>query len=257
VNRERLSLKPTEQSLDAIAEVAEFLRPDQEDLCSWHDSYVSHHSQRIALDLDIVKTYVTSSNASVLAFGSLPLLFTAGMANSGLEVTGCDIAPERYASAIEKANLDVVKCNIEHETLPFADNAFDGIVFNELFEHLRINPIFTLSEVLRVIKPGAPVMISTPNLRSVEGIRNFLFHNRAYSCSADVYDEYAKLEKLGHMGHVREYTTKEVTSFLTKVGFKVTHMLFRGDVDSSWGNWLINYKKSLSPFVSYVAIKPN
>ncbi|MCH1551116.1 MAG: hypothetical protein L7T19_08145 [Pseudomonadales bacterium] len=47
------------------------------------------------------------------------MLFTAGMANSGLEVTGCDIAPERNASAIEKANLDIVKCNIEHETFSF------------------------------------------------------------------------------------------------------------------------------------------
>jgi hypothetical protein len=31
-------------------------------------------------------------------------------------------------------------CDIETQKLSFADDSFDAVVFNELFEHLRINP---------------------------------------------------------------------------------------------------------------------
>jgi hypothetical protein len=43
-----------------------------------------------------------------------------------------------------------------------------------------------------------------------------------------VYRQYEKLESLGHMGHVREYTTREVCDFLTRVGFRVDKIVFRG-----------------------------
>jgi hypothetical protein len=39
--------------------------------------------------------------------------------------------------------------------------------------------------------------------------------------------EYSKLETLGHMGHVREYTVPEVGHTLSNLGFKCSKVLYR------------------------------
>jgi SAM-dependent methyltransferase len=249
------SFYPSKESLAIIEDWATQLSPEDQDLCKWHDSYVSTHKLRIALDLDIVNEHV-NQGSSVLEFGSVPPLFTAALSSSNYDVAGIDIAPERYKSTIEKLGINVYKCDIELEKLPFDDNSFDAIVFNELFEHLRINPIFTLSEVLRVLKPEGILLLSSPNLRSLNGIYNFLLRNRAYSCSGDTYAEYQKLEKLGHMGHVREYTTTEIIEFLKNVGFVVTTIIYRGRFNTDFKQLLARLFPSLRPFASYVSKKP-
>lgn len=251
---ESQSFYPSEESLSIIESCATALSPEDQALSEWHYSYVTNHKLRIALDLDVVKAQV-NQGGSILEFGSVPLLFTAALSSSNYSVTGIDIAPERYKKAIERIGINIIKCDIEKEKLPLDGNSFDAVVFNELFEHLRINPIFTLSEVLRVMKPGGIMMLSSPNLRSLNGIYNFMIRNRSYSCSGNIYAEYQKLEKLGHMGHVREYTTTEVIEFLKNIGFDVTSVIYRGRFDSNIKQLLARFIPSLRPFVSYVSKK--
>ena len=252
---ERLPYHPTPQSSNTIKTVEALLTPENSELAAWHQNYILGHKNRIALDLDITQNHVPE-NARILEFGSIPLLLTKSLQLSNYDVTGVDIAPERYTNVLSRLGVDVIKCNIEVERLPFADNSFDAAIFNELFEHLRINPIFTLTEVLRILKPGGVLMLSTPNLRSIVGIKNFLFKNKAYSCSAKIYKEYKKLETLGHMGHVREYTTLEVSSFLRSVGFDVEKVIYRGRY-FGYKRMLLKLAPQLSPFVSYIAKKRN
>lgn len=256
MDRKRLAFSPSADSLRTIDSCSDEIFPETAELRAWHNSYMMSHKLRIALDLDIVKEH-TQPKSRLLEIGSIPLLLTSALQKCGYKVTGCDLAPERYASSIEKIGIDVVKCDIETAILPFPDNTFDAVVCNEIFEHLRINPIFTLSEVLRVLKPSAPLLLSSPNLRSLKGLSNFLFRNKAYSCSGDIYAEYQKLSKLGHMGHVREYTTREVIEFLENIGFIVAKTIFRGQYRGNIPCFIITVVPGLSPFVSYVAIKPD
>lgn len=250
-----MSFTPSASALQTIDECARALAPQSTELSAWHQSYLSNHRLRIAHDLDIITDAIPKSK-SVVEFGSIPLVLTAALKSCGYQVTGCDIAPERYASTVAAMGLNVVKCNIETQELPFADKSFDAVIFNELFEHLRINPVFTLTEVLRIMKPNGILTLSTPNLRSLEGIRNFLLRDRAYSCTSSIYDEYKKLETIGHMGHVREYTRTEVVEFLQTVGFEVTAIVYRGDYRNPLKRTLIGLMPGLSPFVSYIATKP-
>jgi len=245
---------PSPSSLELVRRCASDLGPDDPTLDEWFQKYHRDHAIRIAHDLDFVARFC-ERDTSIVEFGSVPLLLTAPLVSLGHDVTGVDIDPSRFSSAISRIGAKVSKCDIENETLSFPDNTFDVSIFFELFEHLRINPIFTLREIYRVLKPGGVLLISTPNLRSLSGLNNFLLKNKCYSCSGDIYKEYEKLTKIGHMGHVREYTTLEVTEFLEKIGFSVEEIVFRGKYGDRFANGVVRLLPRLRPFSSFVARK--
>ena len=177
-----------------------------------------------------------------------------GLSELGNEVV--QVAPERFADGVVRSGVEVSRCDIEREALPFADDSFDLVLMNELFEHLRIQPIATLEEVLRVIRPGGRLMLSTPNLRSLRGVRNLLLHNQGHASSAGVYRQYDKLRTLGHMGHVREYTTYEVCEFLERIGFEVEELVFRGGHGRGAVGLLERWLPAWRPFFTVVAQVP-
>jgi len=43
-----------------------------------------------------------------------------------------------------------------------------------------------------------------------------------------IYEEWQKLERIGHMGHVREYTANELIEFVENFGFKLIKLEFTG-----------------------------
>ena len=167
------------------------------------------------------------------------------------------VAPQRYARSIQNLGVKVLSCDVENETLPIPDGQYDAVIFFEIFEHLRIDPIFTMKEVLRILKPNGILLLSSPNLKSINGLKNYLLRDRAYSCCGDIYSEFMKLETLGHMGHVREYTITEVTDFLRKIGFEIDKIIYRGRIAGTISKLIIRLFPSLRPFVTYVARKIN
>lgn len=243
-----------EQYLALVDDVAARIRPEDRSLDAWFSSYCRDHRERLAADLHIVERHV-EPGTRVLEYGAIPLVTTAALTTLDFDVAAVDVGPERFASAIASLDLDVARCDVETDPVPFAAETFGAVLFNELFEHLRINPIFTLGEVYRVLAPGGRLLLSTPNLRSFRGIRNLLFRNQGHAVSVGVYQQYEKLEVLGHMGHVREYTTREVSEFLARVGFRVDKIIYRGGhARGAVGvaEWLA---PSLRPFFTIIATK--
>jgi SAM-dependent methyltransferase len=127
------------------------------------------------------------------------------------------------AELIGQCQLDVRTCDIEREPLPFADGSFACALLCETFEHLRVDPLFTVSEIHRVLQPGGRLLLTTPNVYSLPTLGRILL-GRSY---ADPYVEFSKLRDLGHMGHVREYAMKEVTRFLVRSGFSLEMTAYR------------------------------
>jgi SAM-dependent methyltransferase len=246
---------PPAQELATVVSSAERITPDAEHMLRWFEQYVNSQKDRLAFDLEVIRKRC-DKGAAIIEFGAVPLLLTASLTRLGYSVRSIDIAADRFSRSIKDLNLDVVSCDIETEKLPFHDSQFDVALFNELFEHLRINPIFTMREVHRILKPGGLLFLSTPNLRSLAGLANFLLKNRCYSCESDPYDEFSKLEGLGHMGHVREYTTREITEFLGRIGFEVREIVFRGTFGKPWADALCRLASSLRPFATYIGVKP-
>ena len=227
VQREAEPRHLQKRHLALIDEIAARIEPEDPALEEWLSRYCRQHRQRLACDLAIVEGQVEPA-ARILEYGAIPLLLTGALTELGYNLSAIDVRPERFAKAIVALGLEIARCDVETEAVPFAAETFDVVLFNELFEHLRIDPIFTLSEVRRVLRPGGVLLLSTPNLRSLRGIRNLLLRNQGHAASAGVYEQYEKLERLGHMGHVREYTTREVADFLARVGFRIDKIIFRG-----------------------------
>ncbi|MDA8019275.1 MAG: class I SAM-dependent methyltransferase [Thermoanaerobaculia bacterium] len=247
--------RPPDRWLSLLDESARRIRPDDAQLESWFAAYVHNHRHRLAMDLQLLAEHV-EPGAQVLEYGAVPLLLTTALADNGYDVTGLDLAPERFASSIAEVGLEVTRCDIETEPVPFSDSSFDLVLFNELFEHLRIDPIFTLGEMLRVLRPGGTLLLSTPNLRSLRGLKNLLLHNQAHAVSGGVFEQWQKLGTLGHMGHVREYTVREVCDFLGHLGLRVERIVYRGGHGRGVVGLVERLAPSLRPFFTVEATRP-
>ena len=251
------------ESLDAPSPAAAMLaracaaeiEADDAALTDWARGYAAGSADRIAVDLDLLERFAPAGGR-VVEMGSAPFLFTLAAHRMGYDVTGVDIDPSRFRGMIDATGLKVVKSNFETERVGLEDAAADLIAFHEVFEHLRIDLIATFEEVFRLTKPGGIVLVSTPNLRSVRGIRNFLQRGKAYALTPRIYDEYAKLRRLGHMGHVREYTPAEVTEFLARIGFEVVSVIFRGLPGGRAARAITRAMPTLRPVMTVVIRRP-
>jgi SAM-dependent methyltransferase len=207
-----------ERAIASVEATLDLLDPSVRE---WGREYFSKHRARYASDLSMIRAL--HRGGTILEVGSMPCHLTACLQLMGYPVEGLDVDPARAEWFISHHRLNVRACNVETERIPAEDGAFTLVLFNEIFEHLRIDPIFTLEEVARVTAPGGRLMLTTPNLYSAT---NLLRMRRRMGVN-DIYDEYAKLRTIGHMGHVREYAPKEVVEFLTHFGFETRRVAYR------------------------------
>ncbi len=95
--------------------------------------------------------------------------FTDALRGLGHEVTPVDINEERE---------DYIYADM-NRALPFSDDAFDAAVCMEGIEHL-INPVNLLSELIRVVRPGGTIVVSTPNIMNFYSRLQFLLTGTFY-----------------------------------------------------------------------------
>lgn len=252
LQRESEGRSPSADSLQLLDTMARRISPDDPALLDWFERYRRRHRARLAADVDLLRAHV-AAGGRILDCGAVPPLLTAAAAALDYRVSAVDRAPQRFAGANEELDLDVHTCDIETEALPFAAGSFDAVLLNEVFEHLRIDPIFTVSELRRVLKSDGKLLLSTPNLRSFRGLRNLVVRNQGHAASAGIFEQYEKLRTLGHMGHVREYTTREVVEFLQRCGFRPRRIVYRGGHGVGLVGFAERCAPSLRPFFTVIA----
>lgn len=111
----------------------------------------------------LVKFAGIGKGSRVLDVGCGTGVVAVTAARAGAEVTGLDLAPALLARATENASLAGVRIEFgegDVENLPFDDASFDYVVsqFGHMFGP---RPDITVSEMLRVLKPGGIVAFST------------------------------------------------------------------------------------------------
>jgi len=230
-------------------ELEEKIESVDDELSAWSKNYFNEgNKKRYINDIALIKEYYSSGE--ILEIGAAPFHLTYLLKRSGYSVTGIDINPQRQSSFIKDTKLNIVKSNIENEPLPFEDNSFKYIIFNEIFEHLRINPIGTLREINRVLHPDGIFVISTPNLYGFRNVVNFLL-GKGFD---NPYEEFLKIETIKHMGHVRIYSVKQLKEFLLNTGYNPIKTQIK-TFDSYKGFWkLFILFPKLFPFFNSIQI---
>jgi SAM-dependent methyltransferase len=126
-------------------------------------------------------------------------------------VVGLDLSVG-YLGRARAAGAVPIAAAIDEQPLPFRDGSFDVVVFSEVIEHL-VDTDGVLDEILRVLRPGGTLVISTPNLGAWFN-RLLLLIGRQ-----PVFSEVSRRKVYGRggwqlAGHLRLFTHRAFTEFL-------------------------------------------
>lgn len=201
--------------LKALEKIGKSVNSDKTIHSDWNKNYFRDQKNRYIKDIEFYSGLDGISN--VLEIGAAPFHLSACLKEIGLNPTILDINPDRFSWFINEFDLDVKQCNVEIDEIPVQDNSHDLVIFTEIFEHLRINPIETLIKINKKMKPGGLIYLTTPNFFRYAAIRAMLLGRPP----TNGYLEYKKLSDIGHMGHVREYTKTEMYMFFENTGYEV------------------------------------
>jgi SAM-dependent methyltransferase len=121
-------------------------------------SYVWRFGQERRLDM--VRRYLPLEGARLLDIGCGLGAYVRRFSDFTSQAYGIDIDAPRV---VEGAQNGVARLGVAlSESLPYADGSFDGVLLNEVIEHVRSDRD-TLREALRVTKPGGRVVVFAPN----------------------------------------------------------------------------------------------
>ena len=116
--------------------------------------------------------------------------------------------------------------NIEKDVFPYEDETFDVVIFCEIIEHLLSDPVHTLTEIRRVLKPTGVMVLTTPNAARLENVCKMV-------AGVNIYDAYSGYGPYGR--HNREYTKHDLFLLLSANGFRI-ETLFTADVHDDFAN---------------------
>lgn len=89
--------------------------------------------------------------------------FLYKMQSAGMDAFGVELSPDGAREA-QRLGLKVKCGTLERQKYP--SNYFDVITLNHVFEHVP-NPMRTLRELKRIVKPDGRIIIAVPNARSL------------------------------------------------------------------------------------------
>ena len=202
---------------------------------SWGQDYVRMHALRCEDDACEVARLAggfrtSSSGIRVLNVGGAPFLFEYFLRQRfDGELVSLDLNPDRLKDLVSRIGVNVRAVDIElaDQSVISALGTFDVVVFCEIFEHLRIDILGTMQRIRGLLRPGGSLYLSMPNGVSAVKLATILLKRRT---GPNVVSEWSKLSRLGHMGHVREYSRVEIEEVLRATGFKVERVRYRNRV---------------------------
>jgi len=173
----------------------------------------SYEKIRVRIVLDVLKRAFPSqeerSSLKLLDIGCGDGTITQEFKKLGFQTFGFDTAPDPLASAREKG-IEVAEGNWE-SGLPYENESFDVIFAGEAIEHVFDVTKF-LSEISRVLKSNGILVVTTPNLASLEDRFKFLFgKNPTHATPIHEYLQY----------HIRPFTKDSLKKSMQRCGFRV------------------------------------
>ena len=197
---------------EVIADLTSYFANDD-----WALNYIENQKVRCLHDIQAVKDL---NPRKILNVGAAPYIFDALAASKDIQVTSLDLNPERHQDVIKKIGIDVLSVDIEQENsrVDLDLSPFDVIIMAQVFEHLRIDLIGTMRFLKDNMKQDSYIYLTTPNFYF---FRRFVLYILKGRSGPSLVAEWRKLERYGHMGHIREYSKRDLVELFEFVGFKV------------------------------------
>jgi SAM-dependent methyltransferase len=198
---------------------------------SWAEGYVRHHAGRCLWDATFLSGHYQF--ASCLNVGGAPFLFEHLLMRSrpDLKLVSLDLDATRFPSAAKILGLKIVEMNVEELAPGSVAAKYDCVVFCEVFEHLRMNILRTIASLRELLEDEGILYLTMPNGLGLHAWLRYLTRGRT---GPPPLDEWGKLQAIGHMGHVREYSYTEVREVLEACGFTIDRFFFRRNYQH-WG----------------------
>jgi len=186
---------------------------DDIDTISENDNYFLPVLKELALVIDV-------KNSRILDVGCGTGLFMSPVIQLGCaELYGVDGPTDCADRAIARGYKEVVfVTDLSESPLPFNDNSFELVVCKDVFEHL-LNPLHSLAEIYRVIKPGGHFLLHVPNHFPLYGRMKFLFTN-----DLDTFSYFPGASRWS-FPHVRFYENNDSRKILSDQGFSLVSEL--------------------------------
>ncbi|MFI5341332.1 MAG: class I SAM-dependent methyltransferase [Candidatus Methylomirabilales bacterium] len=202
---------------------------------AWSDRAINLRESRLQ---KVVKLISEEPPGKLLDVGCGAGEFSARFRAIGWKVFGLELI-ETQAARASALGIRTVAADVSGG-LPYASEEFDLVFAGEVIEHLLDTDGF-LAEAHRVLKPAGVLVVTTPNLASLENRLRLLW---------GFYPEWVDY-RLGSSGHVRAYTPRVLRAQLAGHGFRVERHVgnwipfipqrFADDVKYPWlqvtGNW--------------------
>ncbi len=174
----------------------------------------------------LVRKYL--SRGAILDVGAGPGTFLYFLKAAGnYQLHGTEVSQACVACA--KNGLGVLLDQGILEAIRYPDASFDGVVLLHVFEHLP-DPVVTLREIARILKPGGFVFIAVPNdsLLGRKGYLRYALQKFVGMRKKLMYPDYVK-EGNWHLSH---FTPSVLRKTLEVAGFSVKE----ATVDDAWGD---------------------
>jgi hypothetical protein len=199
-------------------------------LWPWAENFARNHAGRLLWDVDfLTRNYEFSRCVNV---GGAPFIFEYLMkkARPEMEVVSVDLNPDRFRHVDRVLGIKVAQLDVERPCSAAAERLgqFQCVVFCEIFEHLRIDLLKTMSFVRSLLSEDGFVYLTMPNGLGIDALSRIIRRGRT---GPDPIKEWSKLDNLGHMGHVREYSYVELCDVLAHCGFRVQRHLYRRKIE--------------------------
>jgi len=121
------------------------------------------------------------------------------------------------------------KFNLEFDDYPYPDETYDLVMLCETIEHLAWDPVHTLHEVNRILKPGGHFVVSTPNAFRLENFKKILQWKNFYP----PYSGWSWTSR-----HNREFVPYELKNLFEVNGYEVEEIQTRYDPGYDYSRWL-------------------
>ncbi|MGB0112081.1 MAG: class I SAM-dependent methyltransferase [Ilumatobacteraceae bacterium] len=149
----------------------------EDDLTAYYDAEaragtrVDPRGFRVELQEQFAASVRAEARVRIIDVGAGPGVDTALWAADGFDVTGVDLGVENCFAAARRG-LQAVPASLYE--LPFASGSFDALWTMSTFVHVPHDRFDdAIGEMLRVLRPGAPLGIGTWGGRDFEGVPEF------------------------------------------------------------------------------------